>query len=466
MEPIASPDAIPSPETARRNWLDHPRGLWVLAGTELWNRISWHGMVAMLVLYMTGELLLPGRVEHVVGFASYRAGLEHVFGPMSVTQLATQTFALYFSAITFLPLVGGWIGDKVMTRRAAVSLGALTMTAGHFAMAFDATFLLALVLLVIGAGLLRGNLMPQIRALYAAGDRRLGDAFQVYTFCINVGAFIAPIASGTMAKYYGWHAGFAVAGVGMLAGLIWYLAGSRHLPPQVPPRQAGPAVPLTAPEKRNVWLLVMVWPFSVAFWTAQAQVWNVYSLWVRDHIAMTVGTFAVPIPWLQSLDGLAPAVEAPLLILLWRWQATRKAEPDSLTKLATGCLIFAASTLLLALSPTATRGPIWLPVAFHLLSNLGAMFFAPVMHAYFATRAPERWRGTLIGVEMLSVAVASLISGPMGGWYTQVSPPVFWLVTAAIPAIAGVLLLALRHPLRVFGGPDTLVKNEAGAAGH
>lgn len=466
MEPITSPEAIPSPEATKRNWLDHPRGLWVLAGTELWDRISWHGMVAMLVLYMTGELLLPGRVEHVVGFASYRAGLEHVFGPMSVTQLATQTFALYFSAITFLPLVGGWIGDKVMTRRAAVSLGALTMTAGHFAMAFDATFLLALVLLVIGAGLLRGNLMPQIRALYAAGDRRLGDAFQVYTFCINVGAFIAPIASGTMAKYYGWHAGFAVAGVGMLAGLIWYLAGSRHLPPQVPPRQAGPAVPLTGPEKRNVWLLAMVWPFSVAFWTAQAQVWNVYSLWVRDHIAMTVGTFAVPIPWLQSLDGLAPAFEAPLLILLWRWQAARHAEPDSLTKLATGCLLFAGSTALLAVAPVTTRGTIWLPVAFHMLSNLGAMFFAPVAHAYFATRAPERWRGTLMGVDMMAVAVASLISGPMGGWYTTVTPRMFWLVTAAIPGVAGVVLLALRGPLRAFGGPDTLVANEAAAPGH
>ncbi|WP_179505516.1 MULTISPECIES: MFS transporter [unclassified Sphingomonas] len=464
MEPIASPDAIAAPIPEKRALLDHPRGLWVLAGTELWDRISWHGMVAMLVLYMTGELLLPGRVEHVIGFAGYRAGLEHVLGPMNVTQLATQTFALYFAAITFLPLVGGWIGDRVMPRRAAVSLGALTMTAGHFAMAFDATFLMALVLLVIGAGLLRGNLMPQIRALYAAGDRRLGDAFQVYTFAINVGAFIAPIASGTMAKYYGWHAGFAVAGVGMLAGLVWYLAGSRHLPAQVPPLQAGPARQLTAAEKRNIWLLALVWPFSVAFWTAQAQVWNVYSLWVRDHIDMVVGGFAVPIPWLQSLDGLAPAFEAPLLILLWRWQALRQAESDSLGKLATGCLIFAGSTLLLALVPTNTRGTIWLPVAFHLLSNLGAMFFAPVMHATFAARAPERWRGTLIGMDMMSVAVASLISGPMGGWYTRVSPPLFWLVTAAIPAVAGVLLLALRRPLRAFGGPDPLVQTTAAPA--
>ena len=454
MEPVADAAANASPIIEKRGLLDHPRGLWVLAGTELWDRISWHGMVAMLVLYMTGELLLPGRVEHVVGFATYRAGIEHVFGPMGVTQLATQTFAFYFTAITFLPLVGGWLGDKVISRRAAVSLGALTMTAGHFAMAFDATFLLALVLLVIGAGLLRGNLMPQIRALYAAGDRRLGDAFQVYTFCVNVGAFIAPIASGTVAKYYGWHAGFAVAGLGMLAGLVWYLAGSRHLPAQVPPRQAGPARPLSRTEKRNLWLLAMAWPFSVAFWTAQAQVWNVYSLWVRDHIDMVVGGFAVPIPWLQSLDGLAPALEAPLLILFWRWQAARRQEPDSLTKLAIGCLIFAGSTLLLATVPVATRGSIWLPVAFHLLSNLGAMFFAPVMHAYFATRAPERWRGTLIGFEMLSVAVASLVSGPTGGWYTTVSPPQFWTVTAAIPAIAGTVLLILRGPLRAFGGPE------------
>jgi POT family proton-dependent oligopeptide transporter len=172
----------------------------------------------------------------------------------------------------------------------------------------------------------------------------------------------------------------------------------------------------------------------------------------------------VPIPWLQSLDGLAPAFEAPLLILLWRWQARRGAEPDSLGKLATGCLIFAGSTILLALVPPATRGTIWLPVVFHLLSNLGAMFFAPVTHATFAARAPERWRGTLIGVDMMAVAVASLISGPMGGWYTRVSPPLFWTVTAAIPAVAGLVLLALRRPLRAFGGPDPLVQKTAAPA--
>ena len=155
-----------------------PKGLWVLAGTELWDRISFHGMVAMLTLYMAGELLLPGRIENVVGFAAYRHWLEGITGPLTTQALATQTFGLYFSGVTFMPLLGGAIGDRLIGRKAAVSLGALAMTAGHFSMAFDASFLLALVLLVFGAGLLRGNLSAQIKALYAEGDTRSVNAFQ------------------------------------------------------------------------------------------------------------------------------------------------------------------------------------------------------------------------------------------------------------------------------------------------
>ena len=348
--------------------------------------------------------------------------------------------------------MGGWLGDKVVTRRTAVATGAMSMTAGHFCMAFDATFLLALVLLVTGAGLLRGNLTPQIRALYAEGDRRLADAFQAYSFAINIGAFVAPIASGAVAKAYGWHAGFAVAGFGMLAGLVWYLAGSRHLPVQPPRvRHAGPARAFTPRERRGLIGLALVWPVSLAFWTSQAQIWNVYSLWVRDHIRMEVGGFAVPIPWLQSLDGLAPAVAAPILILLWRSQARRGAEPTTLTKAATGCLIMAGSTLMLAAEPAFAgsddRGPLWLVVLFHVVSNFGAISFAPVIRSFFAEHAPEQWRGTVIGLESLSVTGASLLSGVMGGWYQSVSPPLFWAVSASISGSAGIVLLLVRHRL-------------------
>ncbi|MBX9884666.1 MAG: peptide MFS transporter [Novosphingobium sp.] len=429
-----------------------PKGLWTLAGTEFWDRVSFHGMVSMLVLYMTGDLLAGTGADHVAGFAAYRVFLQGIGVAMTPTGIATQTFGLYFAGVTFLPLVGGWLGDRVLTRRTAVASGALAMTAGHFCMAFDTTFLLALVLLVIGAGLLRGNLTPQIRALYADGDRRLADAFQAYSFCINIGAFVAPIASGAVAKAYGWHAGFAVAGFGMLAGLVWYLAGSRHLPVQpAPGRRQGPRTAFTARERRGLAALAMVWPVSLAFWTTQAQIWNVYSLWVRDHIRMEVGGFTVPIPWLQSLDGLAPAVAAPILILLWRWQAARGSEPATLTKAATGCLIMAASTLLLAAEPLFAGpgglGPLWLVVLFHLISNFGAISFAPVIRAFFAERAPESVRGTVIGLESLSVTGASLLSGVMGGWYQTVTPPVFWTVSASIAGTAGVALLLVRRPL-------------------
>lgn len=452
----ASPQTASPPDER----FGQPKGLWTLAGTEFWDRVSFHGMVSMLVLYMTGDLLVGSRADTVAGFAAYRGFLQGIGVDLTPTAIATQTFAFYFAGVTFLPLLGGWLGDRVITRRSAVAAGALSMTAGHFCMAFDATFLVALLLLVIGAGLLRGNLTPQIRALYADGDRRLADAFQAYSFCINVGAFVAPIASGAVAKVYGWHAGFAVAGLGMLIGLVWYLAGSRHLPVQpARNRTKGPRQPFTPRERRGLIGLALVWPASLAFWTSQAQIWNVYSIWVRDHIRMEVGSFVVPIPWLQSLDGLAPAVAAPILIVLWRWQATRGTEPATLTKAAFGCLIMAGSTLLLASEPLLAgpdgRGPLWLVVLFHVISNFGAISFAPVIRSFFAERAPESIRGTVIGLESLSVTGASLLSGLMGGWYQSVSPPLFWTVSASIAGTAGVVLLIVRRPLvRWIEGTD------------
>ena len=438
--------------------LGHPKGLWVLSGTELWDRISWHGMVSMLVLYMTGELLHPDRIVHVAGWGAYHAGLTAVFGTMSDTAIATQTFSLYFAGITFLPLIGGWLGDRVITRRSAVTIGALVMTLGHFLMAFDTTFLAALVSLVVGAGLMRGNLAPQIRALYTAGDRRLGEAFQMYMLAVCVGAFIAPLVCGTIAKYYGWHAGFGVAGFGMLAGLIWYLAGSRALPPQMPPTAKAAREPLTPAQRRNLVVLAIVWPFAVAYWTSQAQVWNVYNVWVRDHVAMTVGGFAVPVPWLQSLDGLAPAAFIPVIMGLFRMLAKRGIEPDALHKMAIGSLIFGAGMVLLAFAPLVAgpdgRTPLWLPIAFHVVSNFGAMCFVPFATAFFTGRVPERMRGTVYGISQLSVTVGSLLSGPMGGWYDDVSPPLFWLVSAGFAGVGGALLLLIATPLHRWMGPD------------
>ena len=432
-----------------------PKGLWVLAGTELWDRISFHGMQAMLVLYMTGDLLIhPERMSSIIGFPIYRHAVESMTGPLSNVALATQTFGFYLAFVTGLPLLGGWIGDKFTGRKLAVGTGAAMMTLGHFFMAFDATFLFALLFLMTGAGMLRGNLSPQIKSLYPDGDPRETNAFQYYYFAVNFGAFIAPIVTGAVAAVWGWHVGFGVAGIGMLIGLVIYLTGARYLPPEGGrrSRQTEEVVRrelLTSGQKRRVLGLFLLFPISVLFWTAQAQIWNVYNVWVRDHINMNVEGFAVPVPWLQSLDGLAPAVFTPITLWIWAILAKRGREPDEYVKMAIGLGLFGLAVSMLASGPllaaSSGRAPILLPVMFHVLSNFGAVWFAPVMLALFATRAPATWRGTLVGINSLAVSVASLISGRMGSLYEQMTPSAFWLLNASFCFIAAVIVLAGRR---------------------
>jgi len=424
-----------------------PRGLWVLAGTELWDRMSFHGMVAMLVLYMTGDLLLhPDRVATIIGFAVFRALLEGMAGPLSPQALALQTFGWYYAFVTGLPLLGGWIGDRVTGRKLAVGSGAAMMTAGHFALAFDRTFLIALVLLMCGAGLLRGNLSAQIKSLYADGDPREVNAFQYYYMGINFGAFLAPVVSGAVAAIWGWHAGFAVAGFGMLIGLFVYLAGQAWLPAeqQRPRTTAGKRPPLTPAERQRVLGLLLVWPLAVCYWTAQAQIWNVYNVWLRDSVDLQLGGFTIPVPWFQALDGLAPGLFIPLVLWIWARQAKRGREPDVFIKLAIGSVIFGLSVALLAAGPLLAnaqgRAPVLLPLLFHVTSNFGAMYYAPVILGLYGTRAPQSLRGTLVGVNMLAVAAGSLISGWMGGLYESLTPAPFWLLNAAICTGAGLVL--------------------------
>ncbi len=442
----------PASAARPRKLRDHPRGLWVLAGTELWDRISFHGMQALLVLYMAGELLLPGHVERIVGFGGCRGAIEGLTGSLSVQALAAQIFGLYVGLIYFTPVVGGWIGDRMTGRRVAVTAGALLMTCGHFALAFDRWFLLALLLLIVGAGLLRGNLSAQVKSLYADGDPREAAAFQIYYVAINIGAFVAPIATGALAASYGWHFGFAFAGFGMLIGLGVYLAGQKHLPPDSARVAAAARMALTPDERRRTRALLALWPLLVGFWIAQSQVWNVYNLWVRDHLDLAVGRFTVPVPWLQAFDGLAPVIVMPAFLALWRRQAARGREPDALGKMAIGCLIFGGGTAWLALAPlvsdAAGRAPILWASGFHLLSNIGWLYFTPIAVALFAAKAPAGIRGTMLGVNLLATFAGSVISGRIGGLYETLPPAQFWLLHAIIVAGAGVGLVAVARPAR------------------
>jgi POT family proton-dependent oligopeptide transporter len=446
---------------APRDLFGQPRGLAYLFGTELWDRISFHGMQALLVLYMVGQLLLPGHVEKIVGFPALRSGIEAVTGPLSVQALASQIFGLYVGLVYFMPVFGGVIGDRVLGRRRTVALGAVLMTAGHFCMAFDASFLAAMALLIAGAGCLRGNLVSQVGDLYGPGDPRRDAGFQIYFTGINLGAFIAPVVCGLLGQVYGWHIAFGFAGVGMLIGLVVFLAGARYLPPDLPRTARGARAPLTRAERRVIAVLLLLLPVLTTFWIAQSQVWNVYNLWVRDHIDLVIAGWTMPVPWLQAIDGLAPVVLLAPTLALWRWQRSRGGEPDDLAKMAIGCLIFAAGTAWLAAAPLVAepggRAPLLWAIGFHLLSNEGWLFFVPIALAVWSRAAPAKVNGTMVGVYYLSTFFGSTISGRIGGLYEVWSPTRFWLLHAGIVAGGGVVLWTLGPALRRELAPGHVV---------
>jgi POT family proton-dependent oligopeptide transporter len=443
---MASVAAGASTEAERGGLQGQPRGLWVLAGTEFWERVSFHGMQALLVLYMVEQLLLPGHVDHVAGLAAVRRTVEAATGPLSTQAFASQLFGLYVGFVYFTPAIGGWIGDRVLGRRAAVVAGGLLTAAGHLSLAFDETFLAALALLVAGAGLLRGNLLAQVGALYAPEDRRRAEGVQLYYTGINVGAFVAPLVTGALGQTYGWHAGFAFAAIGMMAGVAIYLAERGAVP--VPPRGAGGEQrPLTPAERRSVGRLAVLGVLAVSYWIAQAQVWNTYNIWARDHLDREIGAFTMPVPWLQGFDSLAPVLMLPFVLRWWRIRARTNREPGELTKAAIGCLLFALGMAWLG-AAGAGRAPLLWGVAFHMISNLGWIYFNPVVLAVFTRAAPAPRAATVIACYQLSVFVGSIVSGRLGGFYERWGPAEFWFVHAGIAAAGSVGLLALRGWLR------------------
>jgi POT family proton-dependent oligopeptide transporter len=430
-----------------RRAFGHPTGLIPLAGTELWERISFHGMLALLTLYLAEQLLLPGHVEKVVGFPAFRAAIESVTGPLSVQALASQIFGLYIGFIYFTPIFGGYIGDRLIGRRNAVMLGAVLMTGGHLAMAFDQSFLLALLLLILGAGFLRGNLIAQVGRLYASDDPRLASGLQIYVAMINTAGFIAPIITGLLSQIWGWHFGFGFAGFGMLVGLATYILGAKYVPADPPRRAVGETPPLTRAEWRTIGFLVALLPALTLYWIVNSQGWNVYNIWARDHVNMVAFGWQMPIAWIQSLGGISCVVLVPPVLATWEWQQRTGRAFGDMGKMAFGCAIMAVFTLLDGAASWIFSAQAKIPLAWVVMDNFGESFgylwVVPVAIAFYTRMAPKPVNAMMVGVYYLSIFAGSLISGRLGGLYEAVSPTVFWGVHAAFVATAGVIFAGL-----------------------
>lgn len=435
--------------------LGHPKGLVFLAGTEGFERFSYYGMQALLVLYMTGHLLRPEVAATVLGFGAFRGAVEAVFGHLRPEALATQIFGLYTGLVYVAPVLGGHIGDRWIGRRAAVVCGLVLMACGHITMSFEPSFLIALTLLLIGGGLIKGNIAAQVSSLYKPADTRRDQAFSIFILVVNIGGFLSPLVCGTLGEVYGWHYGFATAGVVMLVGIGIYLTGAKTLPPDPPRRTSKEGPGLTAADMPQVRALVILVVVAALFWVAQSQIWNAYPLWVRDRVAREAFGMTVPVTWFQSIDALGAVVLAPVIVWFWRRQAARGIEPLDIRKLLLGCGLFAASVLWLSageLVAGAGKVPLAWALAYHFLSGVGYLYFAPVIIALVARVAPPHLTATAISIYYLSIFAGSVTSGWLGRFYGVVPGAQFWAIHAAFCASAMLVLWAAGGSLRRASG--------------
>src|SRR5512146_2911950 len=222
----ATPDYEVGPNDDRA-FLGHPTGLGFLGFTEACERFSYYSMQTLLVLYMVNYLLLPGRMEKVVGLKWVQM---HLYHGLSGQPLASAIFGTYAALVYGTPILGGLIADNWLGRNKTLIFGGLLMAIGHFLMAIEPAFVFALVALVLGVGAFKGNIATQVGALYGPNDLRRAMAFQIFYIFINVSVIIAPLISGTLGQKVGWHYGFGCAGVVMVLGLIIYLSGRKYLP--------------------------------------------------------------------------------------------------------------------------------------------------------------------------------------------------------------------------------------------
>ncbi|HEY7979663.1 MAG TPA: peptide MFS transporter [Rhizomicrobium sp.] len=436
-----------------------PRALAYLSFTEAWERFSYYGMAALLVLYMSQALFLPGRIGNVAGFATFRAGLESVFGPLSTLGLASQIYGLYTGFVYFTPVFGGLIADRWLGRRNAVILGAILMSAGHLAMAFDQSFLLALFLLIVGCGLLKGNISTQVGQLYAEDDgpgRTRG--YSIFSMGINVGATLGPLICGLLAQIYGWHAGFGLAGILMLTGLATYLAGYRTLSEETPKANQTKAVgaPLDAKQWRVIGALVVAMALTVPQSVAYYQNSSIGLVWIDAHVNLDAFGFHIPTSWFNSIDPFISIVFVPVLIALWRWQNKHGGEPNEVMKISLGAWMAAIANFIVAVGCILTvRVPAIFPVIYDVLLGVAFLYYWPPLLALISRAAPSGLKATLIGAAFLSLFVGNILVGWVGTFYEHMTPANFWTLEGGIAVIGGVLAFLLAKPLnRVLSGVE------------
>lgn len=444
---MTSNEMAPVIGRADRAFMGHPSALRTLALAGSFERFAYYGMQALLVLYMTHSLLQPEQAGSVWGLRT----LEHLLGEADVNQppqkLASHIFGIYAGLAYLTPIIGGALADRWIGKTRVVVAGATMMTAGHLLMAFNQTFLLALLALLVGLGAFRSNHAAQIGALYATSDERRADGFQIYMLGVQIAGILAPLVCGTLGEDVEWRWGFTAAGIGMAIGLVVYGAGLPLIPASPPIRAETRPDPLTVAERRNIVMLVLLLPVLAMTQVGNQQTFNAYLIWGEANYDLKLFGYPLPITWLLSFGAVVSTVVMGFSVAFWRAWSRARPEPSELAKLVVGAFFAGLAPVVLAAASYRAVGPhqvsLGWALAFHVLNTIGFAHSLPVALALYSRLAPRGTCGTMIALCYLHLFVANLLVGWLGGMYQPMSATAFWLLHAGMIGAAAVLLFAV-----------------------
>ena len=423
----------------------HPRGLSTLFFTEMWERFSYYGMRAFLMLYMVAPASAGG-----LGFAD--ADAASIYG--------TYTGSVWGAAI-----LGGIVADRFLGQYNSVLIGGIIIAIGHFALAFKALpfFYAGLGLIVVGTGLLKPNASTLVGSLYEPGDARRDAGFSIFYMGINLGALFGPLIAGYLAQRVDWHLGFACAGVGMTAGLIQYVVGRKHLATATQRQNTGaaaaaaPATGFTSAEWKRLGAIVVFFLVAIVFWGAYEQAGSTLNLFADRYTRSEMFGVSFPSSWFQSVQPVFVILLAPFFA--WLWVRLGRREPSVPAKLAIGVLFMALAFLILVPAGAAAQAsagvrvsPWWLIISYG-ISELGELCLYPVGLSAVTKLSPPRIVGLMMGVWLLSNAFGNKLAGWAAGFFSTMPLQQLFSEVAVILLVTSAIVFALVKPIsRLMGG--------------
>ena len=431
--------------------LGHPRGLFTLFFTEMWERFSYYGMRVLLVLYMTKYLFEQAESgKNVIGYETLSRIIESIYGEVSIQAMSSQVYGIYTGLVYFTPFFGGMIADRLLGQRRSVYVGGILMAIGHFLMAVESLFFPALLFLVVGNGFFKPNISTQVGGLYPKNDPRVDGAYTIYYMGINLGAIMSPLICGTLGQKVGWHWGFGAAGVGMLVSLVIYHMGRKNLPKcQIDSKSTKTIseqakTPLTKDEWTRTYALIFLCCVTIFFWGVYEQQGNTLQLWADQQTDWNFFGFEIPSTWYQSMNPMIIILFAPLLDKFWSRQSKAGKEPNTVMKMAIGCFLGAAALMVMFMAAKAIgtdKGSVMWLLGSTFLLTMAELYISPIGLSLVTKVSPTKIVSMMMGVWFLATFFGNYVAGYIGMHYETIGKDNFFLLLAGLSLIPAILFI-------------------------